>query len=173
MQWFYIVVLSILACNIYGVVHDQITTRICVEYFTVGHAPIFDTDDPTLLGLGWGIVGTWWVGLFLGFPLATFARVSNLPKRTAVSLIRPMFVLFVCTAVVAAVAGIVGLVAASNGWISLNPDLATRIPPDKHTSFLVDLWIHNTSYTGGFVGAVFLMAWVWWTRIKTNTGKGT
>jgi len=48
MKWFLIVILSIFACITYGVVHDQITARICVEYFTVGHAPVFDTVDPTL-----------------------------------------------------------------------------------------------------------------------------
>jgi hypothetical protein len=26
--------------------------------------------------------------------------------------------------------------------------------------------MHNASYVGGFVGGLFLMAWVWWTRIK-------
>ena len=52
MQWITIVLLSVLTCVTYGVVHDQITARICVEYFTIGHPPVFATDDPTLLGLG-------------------------------------------------------------------------------------------------------------------------
>jgi hypothetical protein len=47
--------MSILACVLYGIVHDQITARLCVEYFTIFHAPIFGTDDPTLLGFGRGI----------------------------------------------------------------------------------------------------------------------
>ena len=50
MQWITIVLLSVLTCVTYGVVHDQITARICVEYFTIGHPQVFDTDDPTLLG---------------------------------------------------------------------------------------------------------------------------
>ena len=50
MQWLAIVLLSVLTCVTYGIVHDQITARICVEYFTIGHSPGFDTDDPTLLG---------------------------------------------------------------------------------------------------------------------------
>jgi hypothetical protein len=28
---------------------------VCVEYFTIGHQPIFHTDDPTLLAFGWGV----------------------------------------------------------------------------------------------------------------------
>ena len=46
MQWLAIVLLSVLTCVTYGIVHDQITARICVEYFTIGHPPVFDTDDP-------------------------------------------------------------------------------------------------------------------------------
>src|SRR3954451_19765307 len=63
MQALAIVLLSILAAVLYGIVHDQVTARICVEYFTIGHPPVFDTESPTLLGLGWGVIATWWVGL--------------------------------------------------------------------------------------------------------------
>jgi len=54
-----IILLSIAAVILYGIVHDQVTARMCVEYFTIGHPPIFGTDDPTLLGVGWGILATW------------------------------------------------------------------------------------------------------------------
>jgi hypothetical protein len=74
MQWIAIVVLSILACVAYGIIHDQITARICVEYFTIGHPRIIPTDDPTALGIVWGIVATWWVGVIMGIPLATVSR---------------------------------------------------------------------------------------------------
>ena len=46
-----IVLMCVFAAVVYGVIHDQITARVCVEYFTVGHPPIFPTDDPTLLGV--------------------------------------------------------------------------------------------------------------------------
>lgn len=164
MSWFRIVALSVSACVAYGIVHDQITARICVEYFTVGHARI-GTDDPTLLGLAWGVRGTWWVGLLLGIPLATFARIGNRPKRSTASLIRPILVLLLCNAILAAAAGAVSFVAAINGWIRLLPDMAARLDPVRHTRFLVALWMHNASYTGGFLGGLLLMAWVWWTRI--------
>lgn len=173
MQAFLIVVFSILACIVYGIIHDQFTVRICLEYFTIGHAPVFNTEDPTLLALGWGVRATWWVGLFIGIPLATFARIGSRPKRSAISLIRPMLLLFGCTAVLATVTGVMALVGATNGWLSLHPEMAAQLPPDKHAPFLVDLWIHNTSYTSGFVGGVFVMAWVWWTRIEMEQGSRT
>ena len=36
-----IVVLCIVAAIVYGILHDQVTARVCVEYFTIGHPPIF------------------------------------------------------------------------------------------------------------------------------------
>src|SRR5260370_34486909 len=85
-----IVGLCLLAAVVYGIRHDQITARICVEYFTVGHTRVFDTESPTLLGLCWGVIATWWVGFILGIPLAWAARYGKKPKRTAASLIRPL-----------------------------------------------------------------------------------
>ena len=49
-----IVLLCIAAAVVYGILHDQVTARVCVEYFTIGHPPVFNTDSPTLLALGWG-----------------------------------------------------------------------------------------------------------------------
>ncbi len=74
MESFRIVLMCVVAAVAYGIVHDQVTARVCVEYFTVGHPPIFGTNDPTLLGIGWGILATWWVGILLGVPLAIAAR---------------------------------------------------------------------------------------------------
>jgi len=34
----------ILAAVFYGILHDQITARICVEYFTIGHPIVFGTE---------------------------------------------------------------------------------------------------------------------------------
>ncbi|MEX0794660.1 MAG: hypothetical protein WD045_16100 [Pirellulaceae bacterium] len=76
MQFLLIIALSIASAVIYGILHDQITARVCVEYFTIGHPPVFNTEAPTLLGLGWGIIATWWVGLILGVGLAMVARIG-------------------------------------------------------------------------------------------------
>ena len=165
MQWFLIVLSSTLVCVLYGVIHDQFTARICLEYFTVGHPPIFDTQDPTLLALGWGVVASWWVGLILGIPLAAAARLGPRPQRSARSLIRPLAVLALAVGCWAAVIGSVAWFAATRGWISLSAEMATKLQPDQQLPYLVDLWIHNASYAGGCFGALCLMAWVWWTRI--------
>jgi len=53
MQFFAIVLLCVIAAVAYGVVHDQITVRVCLEYFTVNRAsPV--TKTPTRLSSPWG-----------------------------------------------------------------------------------------------------------------------
>jgi len=47
----------------YGLVHDQVTVRVSLEYFTIGHPQLITTSSPTLLALFWGAAATWWVGL--------------------------------------------------------------------------------------------------------------
>src|SRR5580658_7588753 len=78
------------AAVLYGIVHDQFTARICIEYFTVFHPPIFHTQSPSLLGIGWGIVATWWVGTFFSVPMVLAARAGSRPVLRASALIRPI-----------------------------------------------------------------------------------
>ena len=79
-----IAVTCVVAAVLYGIVHDQFTARICVEYFTIFHPPIFHTQSPTLLGIGWGIVATWWVGVFFAVPMILAARAgSRRPLRAS------------------------------------------------------------------------------------------
>ena len=159
-----IVALSIMAAVCYGIAHDQITARICVEYFTIGHPPVFGTDDPTLLGLGWGVIATWWVGLILGVPLAIAAQAGSRPKRTAESLVVPLVWLLGVMAVCAVIAGLIGWTLARAGVVFLVGRLQEAVPPERHVAFLVDLWAHSASYAVGFVGGVVLIVLVWRSR---------
>src|SRR5215208_4042841 len=117
METLRIVGLALLAAVGYGVLHDQVTARICVEYFTIGHPPLFPTESPTLLALGWGVVATWWVGLPLGVLLSAAARVGARPKLTAAQLRRPVGVLLLAMGACAAIAGVVGATLAVLGQI--------------------------------------------------------
>ena len=83
MEFIKIVLTCIAASIVYGIVHDQFTARICVEYFTVFHPPVFATDSSTLLGIGWGIIATWWAGAIIGLLLAIAAREGSRVKLTA------------------------------------------------------------------------------------------
>ena len=159
-----ILLLCTLAAMGYGVAHDQVTARLCVEYFTVGHDNPFPTDSPTLLGLAWGIFATWWAGLIMGVALVFAARFGKRPKRTAASLVGPVLFLLAVMAGFALLAGVAGFVAAKMGGIVLNADLAERLPRQKHAAFIACGAAHLASYWVGFVGGGVQMAIVFVTR---------
>ncbi|WP_193214775.1 hypothetical protein [Luteolibacter marinus] len=166
MRFLSIIVMSVLAAVIYGIVHDQITARICVEYFTIGHARLIDSDSPTLLGFFWGIVATWWVGLPLGFGLAVAARCGRPPKLQARDLVQPLIRLLVVMFVLAAIAGTIGFVTSSSGMIRLVGPLAELVPAERHVAFLTCGWAHSASYLAGLVGGVVLWIVTWRRRGK-------
>ena len=88
-----IAVVCVAAGAVYGILHDQFTARICLEYFTVFHPDVFHTQSPTLLAIGWGILATWWGSLPLGICLALAARSGSRAKLTLAQIIRPLLAL--------------------------------------------------------------------------------
>lgn len=167
MQSLRIFLLAIGAAVVYGILHDQITARICVEYFTEYHPPVFgDLQDPTLLGIGWGFAATWWVGAILGIPLALAAQVGNMPKRSAASMIRPIAVLLCVMAACAALAGIAAYFYGASHPEELRRTIAIGLPPEKRAPFLADWAAHLTSYGVGFLGGMVLIGWTIFARYR-------
>jgi hypothetical protein len=156
MEFVRIVLLCVLAAVVYGICHDQVTVRVCIEYFTIGHAPVFKTTSPTLLAFGWGVIASWWMGLFLGVPLAAASRVGPAPRLVAADLMKPVAMLLAVMASCALVAGLTGYVAASMGGVWLVGPMRESVPFDRHVVFLTDLWAHNAAYIVGFVGGFVL-----------------
>ena len=167
-----IIVVCVLAAVLYGVVHDQVTARVCVEYFTIGHPRIIDSQSPTVLGLVWGVVATWWVGLPLGIGLAIAARAGQGRAPSGVrALLRPIGVLLAVLAALALLAGIVGWQVASRGGVYLLKPMASRVPADRHVAFLAVLWAHSASYLGGTIGGVILWIHVYRSRPRPAGGR--
>jgi hypothetical protein len=149
-----IVLASIAAAILYGIVHDQFTARICVEYFTIFHPPVFATDSPTLLGIGWGIIATWWVGAFLGVLLAIAARAGSRPKLRAAALLASVGKLLLVMAAFAVSFGLTGFLSARRGLISPPMWVAISLAPSAHARFMADWWAHSASYASGFIGGI-------------------
>ena len=167
MEFLKIILLSLLAAIGYGILHDLVTAHVCVEYFTVGHPPIFRTESPVLLALGWGVLATWWVGIILGIPLAGIARIGTWPKLSVKALIGPLLILLAVSGVMATVAGFIGYAIDSprESWVAflMGPALSSQIAPERRPLFFADLCAHNVSYFVGFVGgiAVWVYAIIW------------
>lgn len=151
-----IVLLCILSAVLYGIVHDQFTVRICLEYFTIGHPPIIVTESPTLLALGWGVIATWWVGLLLGIAVAVTSRAGRLSKISAEQLVRPIAGLLATMAATSVLAGIAGYVTAEAGGVWLLEPLRSLVPASKHSAFLADMWAHGAAYATGFLGGIVI-----------------
>jgi hypothetical protein len=158
-EFFKIIALTIVAAIVYDILHDQITARICIEYFTIAHPPVFgDTQSPTLLAFGWGIIATWWVGLLLGTPLAVCARVGALPKLTARQLFKPICLILCILFALAMVAAAVGYMCAQRKLIHLPEPLASEVAPDRHSLLLADACAHLASY--GFGAILGVTLWI-------------
>jgi len=161
-----IVLGCILAAVLYGVVHDEVTARICVEYFTVFHPPVFGTDSPMLLGLGWGVIATWWAGAIIGLMLAIAARSGPQHKMRARDLVEPVGYLLMAMALCALTFGIAGY------FIGVMPaELSHMIAADRQRRFLADFWAHSASYGCGLVGGLILCALIAIRRIRLARAK--
>ena len=143
----------------YGLVHDQVTARVCMEYFTLGHhTPPFVPRNPTALGLFWGVAATWWVGAGIGVPLACAARLGRLPQLAPKALAEPILRLLLATLGIA-MAGLT--LTLFLGLARLLPESAYLqvpfgVPDERRAGFVADAVAHNLSYGLGFFGGVRL-----------------
>ena len=159
-----IVGLCVLAAVAYGIIHDQVTARVCIEYFTVFHPRIIASESPTMLALAWGVVATWWVGLPLGVGLALAARAGDRPPRSIGSLVRPILVLLAVMYLGAFLMGLTGYSLGKVGLVQPADWVAEDLPADRHARFLADLWAHNASYALGVVGGLVVVVRTWRSR---------
>jgi hypothetical protein len=157
---------SVLASVVFGLIHDQVTIRVCPEYFTVFHPAVAPAGTSlTVLALIWGVIATWWMGAFLGVILAVAARGGRRPKVEPRALLRPITRLLGVMGLLALGFGVLGYLAAEAGWIRMLPNWAEEIPAERHSGFLADLWAHNASYASGLIGGL----WLCW---RTWLGRG-
>ena len=160
-----VVLLCVFAAIVYGIVHDQFTARICLEYFTVFHPRIFPTQSPTLLAFGWGILATWWVGAFLGLLLALAARIGPKPKLTARDIFPYVTRLLLVMGASALVAGVIGFLLAKRGLID-PPAFVVQTPHLVVSNFMADWWAHSASYASGFFGGLALCVLIYRKRTR-------
>jgi len=148
----------------YGLIHDQVTAHLCVEYFSVAHPPVFRTSSPFLLALGWGVIATWWVGFPLGLGLAAAARLGPSPRLTLRDLWPAVLALMFVTAIAAVVSGVTGAVLVATGRSPVPGGWGAIIPPGKQVAFSADAWAHLASYGVGSAGGLVVIGYAIWRR---------
>lgn len=166
---------AIAAAVAYGIVHDQITARVCIEYFTVFHPPISwlsrRTTSPTLIGVYWGIVATWWVGAILGVLLALTSRLGSRPKLRLIDLYKPIAVLLIAMAICALFAGVVGYSLARFANLAALEAHMISLPDERKPRFFADRFAHNASYAAGGLGGLAVCAWAWRLRGRRRLAR--
>lgn len=155
----------------YGIAHDQITARVCVEYFTIGHPRLIESESPTALGVFWGVVATWWAGVILGVLIAVAARAGRRPKWPAARVVKPTLILSIVMAACAVATAIAARELAMRGIVQLLPPLDSRVPAEKHLAFITAGGAHVASYAVGFIGGAALAVWIWRARGR-DIGEG-
>jgi hypothetical protein len=162
-----IVLLCMAAAIFYGLIHDQITIRVSLEYFTVLHPQILPVDyPPTALALAWGVIATWWVGLILGLILAACSCWGKRPKLSARDLAGPVMTLLIVMALGAALSGIIGCELAARHIIEPSVLVLERVPHDKIDNLIAAGASHLASYVLGFAGGIVVSIRAWMRRGK-------
>ena len=159
-----IILLSTVAAISYGVVHDQITARLCIEYFTIGHPPLFHTTSPTVLGICWGITATVGVGALLGVILALVSQSKGRPPTAILRVFKSVLGLLAVMAVSASLAGVVGFELSRRSMICIPATLADLIPSSQQHRFMAVWFAHGASYVVGLVGSLFIILRIWRAR---------
>jgi hypothetical protein len=166
------IVLFSIGCAIcYGILHDQVTAHVCVEYFTVGHVSLVSTTNPTVLAFVWGVVATWWVGLSLGVLAALVARLGPWPMLTLRDLRSPLLMLLLGMSITSIVAGLAGFLVARTAGVQLPQPLASDVPHGRHALFLADWWAHENAYTIGIIGGLTTCIWLWDRRRRRQQSR--
>ncbi|HYF14096.1 MAG TPA: hypothetical protein VD971_03380 [Phycisphaerales bacterium] len=165
-----IIALCVGAAVFYGVVHDQITARICIEYFTIGHRRAFESDSPTLNALYWGVVATWWAGLIAGVLLATAARAGAWDKLGARQLWPLVAGLLLAMGVSAAAAGVFGHGLADTYFKDKEIKRNGLVVSERErVDYIACVYAHGASYSVGFGGSVVVaIMTVVWRGVRTR-----
>lgn len=146
--------------------HDQITVRVCEEYLSVAHPPLFPTSSPTLLALCWGIAAAWWVGLALGAALAFVSGAGSGEPLPVRAFYRPVGVLLVVMGSTAFAAGLIGYGLTQGGFLPVPTFVEAMVPTGKEIRFMAVWAAHSASYLVGVTGGAWVCFRAWQARGK-------
>ncbi len=157
-----IMALCIGATTLYGILHDQVTVRICREYFTKGfhetnirHWPdtgylgaakeiLQTTTSSSVIACVWGTVATLSVGILGGILLTLASRVGGAEKYGAHNLVQPLIVSMAITGISSAIA-----LRFPTDSRKIPAFAVQGVPRDKLPAFYKCASAHKTAYQVG------------------------
>jgi hypothetical protein len=155
-------VLGALVAGAYGIMHDQVTYTISVEYFTKLKFAQFHYANfglpPRVFVAEIGFLATWWVGFFGGWLIARVA-VPRLPADKTFRYSLRSYGIMLSVAFLGSTTGyLYGLRPHPDyaAWLSAAEALHLCDLP----SFVRVAYIHNASYLGGLVGLIAAVVYI-------------
>jgi hypothetical protein len=152
----------------YGLIHDQVTARVCLEYFSIAHPFLIDSDSPTIVGLAWGVTATWRIAIILEVAAGLVSQVGPWPRFSASQLVRPVGYLVTIIGVASICGGVAAYVLSELEFIHLTEPAATAIERSSQIAFLGDRWAHRVAHGVGILGAGVLCSTIWVTRKRAG-----
>jgi hypothetical protein len=166
MPRFRAMLLGIVLLSGYAMLQDQVSARLCPEYFTVLHNPINGLTNPTLLGITWGFLGSWWGGALLGYGAGLASTLGRNPPMTVKQLLKPMLCVIAFVTACTAFTGISVAMNADGFSISINVLSIEAIPIQRRTMAFIVATYHLVAYASSVVGSVVCIVWIANNRAK-------
>lgn len=149
--------------TVYGMVNDQVTSRISWEYFYYGKelAPILGPQTPpnalklSLQAMRIGAEATWWAGLIFGAAMLIANNPGRIGRQLSFkSLAKRLPMVIGITAVLAVIFGFAGANYYLN-WIS--PDFRDLVAMDYYRPhrFMAAWGVHLGGYVGGVIATIY------------------
>ena len=140
----------------YAMLQDQVSARLCPEYFTVFHNPLPGLTNPTLVGIVWGFVGSCWGGAIMGYAVGLAGTLGPRQSLTVRQLVIPMLLLTGAIAVVTVITGLTAYRHAVMFDIRLDPVIDPDVPFQRHHELFTVACYHLAAYVTAVVGTVIL-----------------
>lgn len=157
-----------LIAGAYGVLHDQITVRLGVEYFSRFKLTQFDYLDASaplhLNVMKIGFLATWWVGFFAGWFMGRVTLPHEPLKAAAQRCAMGVGCMIAVAVVFAVVADTWAPTSLADTRIGNWSDMLSYYNIQDPLAFIRVGYIHNASYLGGLVGLIGVLAWLRITR---------
>ncbi len=167
-QTLLIIAFCVSSSILFGVLHNQVSARVSLEYFTIGHRPLIASTSPTLMGIAWGVHSTWWVGLILGLLLALAGRAGKWEKRSAGSFIKPLLILFAACGTASVLFGLLGHRLVTLGKIPFLEGMSGAVRAECRPGYMAALWMHTASYTAAAMGGLIMAVAVFSRRRRSS-----
>jgi hypothetical protein len=167
---------GVAAAMLYGIINDQITSRISWEYFYYGKGldTILGPDVPPDISrlhaaaISVGLKATWWVGLIVAAALLWANNPSpRFPRLSYRRLLCGLPIVFLVTAI----CGVLGGLAGRLGWLdNASEDLSGMVRDNlfRPRTFLTVYGIHLGGYAGALVGTVIAILWIRLARARES-----